>query len=101
MTKSKFAAARRIASRLPGVQINANSWRAGPLHVWQHQRSAHLAWEWLNLPADGRPQRVCWVNLTVGSPTAHCWWAFSATLDLPARLVPRGWAGTGYRTLIH
>lgn len=68
-------------------------WRGGPGFGFSTaQRSARLAWEWhhhvahyrgrRDPPGVQRPHRTVYLNLTVGSPTVHRWWAFSAHLYL-------------------
>jgi hypothetical protein len=46
------------------------------LLVTRRQRSRWLRWEW------HRHVGVTYLNLTVGHPTRHCWWAFDAFLFL-------------------
>lgn len=44
--------------------------------LWRRQRSRWVSTEWHN------HNGVTFINLTVGSPSAHRWWAFSAYLYL-------------------
>ena len=41
------------------------------ISVYRRQRSAPLRWEWHN------HNGVRYVNLTIGHPHRHAWWAFS------------------------
>lgn len=42
--------------------------------IQRRQRSSYFSWEHYDHGPDG------FYNLTVGSPTAHRWWAFSLTM---------------------